>query len=165
MNIRELTEEDYPRIFEIYSKSKLDELRFEKKTFKLLPLENDEKRLSALKESKIYVFDDGNILGFGAIFGSEIRALFVCPSARGNGIGRKILAFLLSQICGKANLFVAKTNEPAKELYKAYGFEVSDEFLTEYNGESVYANQVMLTNNCIIAEKLSVIFLANGEFA
>ncbi|MGC0119616.1 N-acetyltransferase family protein [Pseudoalteromonas piscicida] len=143
MNIRELTEEDYPRIFEIYSKSKLDELRFEKKTFKLLPLENDEKRLSALMESKIYVFDDGNILGFGAIFGSEIRALFVCPSARGNGIGRKILEFLLSQICGKANLFVAKTNEPAKELYKAYGFEVSDEFLTEYNGESVYANEMV----------------------
>ncbi|CAM3624435.1 GNAT family N-acetyltransferase [Pseudoalteromonas maricaloris] len=143
MNIRELTEEDYPRIFEIYSKSKLDELRFEKKTFKLLPLEDDEKRLSALKESKIYVFDDGNILGFGAIFGSEIRALFVCPSARGNGIGRKILEFLLSQICGKANLFVAKTNEPAKELYKAYGFEVSDEFLTEYNGESVYANEMV----------------------
>ncbi|QZO15447.1 GNAT family N-acetyltransferase [Pseudoalteromonas piscicida] len=143
MNIRELTEEDYPRIFEIYSKSKLDELRFEKKTFKLLPLEDDEKRLSALKESKIYVFDDGNILGFGAIFGSEIRALFVCPSARGNGIGRKMLEFLLSQICGKANLFVAKTNEPAKELYKAYGFEVSDEFLTEYNGESVYANEMV----------------------
>ncbi|MEQ3528947.1 N-acetyltransferase [Pseudoalteromonas sp. XMcav11-Q] len=143
MNIRELTEEDYPRIFEIYSKSKLDELRFEKKTFKLLPLENDEKRLSALKESKIYVFDDGNILGFGAIFGSEIRALFVCPSARGNGIGRKMLEFLLSQICGKANLFVAKTNKPAKELYKAYGFEVSDEFLTEYNGESVYANEMV----------------------
>ncbi len=143
MNIRELTEEDYPRIFEIYSKSKLDELRFEKKTFKLLPLEDDEKRLSALKESKIYVFDDGNILGFGAIFGSEIRALFVCPSARGNRIGRKMLEFLLSQICGKANLFVAKTNEPAKELYKAYGFEVSDEFLTEYNGESVYANEMV----------------------
>ncbi|TMN34323.1 GNAT family N-acetyltransferase [Pseudoalteromonas sp. S2755] len=143
MNIREFNENDYARVLEIYSKSKLDELRFEKKAFKLLPLENDKKRLSALRESKIYVFDDGNILGFGAIFGSEIRALFVCPSARGNGIGRKILEFLLSQICGKANLFVAKTNEPAKELYKAYGFEVSDEFLAEYNGESVYANEMV----------------------
>ncbi|MCG9761274.1 MULTISPECIES: GNAT family N-acetyltransferase [Pseudoalteromonas] len=146
MNIREFNENDYPRVLEIYSKSKLDELRFEKKAFKLLPLENDKKRLSALRESKIYVFDDGNILGFGAIFGSEIRALFVCPSARGNGVGRKILEFLLSQICGKANLFVAKTNEPAKELYKAYGFEVSDEFLTEYNGEPVYANEMVRTN-------------------
>ncbi|NKC20899.1 GNAT family N-acetyltransferase [Pseudoalteromonas sp. S4498] len=146
MNIREFNENDYPRVLEIYSKSKLDELRFEKKAFKLLPLENDKKRLSALRESKIYVFVDGNILGFGAIFGSEIRALFVCPSARGNGVGRKILEFLLSQICGKANLFVAKTNEPAKELYKAYGFEVSDEFLTEYNGEPVYANEMVRTN-------------------
>jgi putative acetyltransferase len=47
------------------------------------------------------------------------------------------------------NLFVAKTNVPAKELYKRYGFEVSDEFLTEYNGEPVYANKmVRMTGKC-----------------
>ena len=146
MNIRAFCEKDYPRLLEIYSNSKLDELRFEKRLFQLLPLENDEKRLSALKESKIFVFDDGQVLGYGAIFKSEIRALFVCPSARGKGIGKQILEFLLSQIEGKANLFVAKTNMPAKMLYKAYGFEVFDEFLTEYNGEPVYANEMVRIN-------------------
>ncbi len=146
MHIREFNEKDFPSVLQIYAKSKLDELRFEQRAFKLLPLENDEKRLSALKESKIYVFDDGEILGYGAIFESEIRALFVCPSARGKGIGKQIFEFLLSQINGKASLFVAKTNEPAKELYKAYGFEVSAEFLTDYNGEPVYANE-MIRNN------------------
>lgn len=70
----------------------------------------------------------------------------MCPSARGKGIGKQILEFLLSQINGTASLFVAKTNEPAKELYKAYGFEVSAEFLTDYNGEPVYANE-MIRNN------------------
>lgn len=146
MHIREFNEKDFPSVLQIYAKSKLDELRFEQRAFKLLPLENDEKRLSALKESKIYVFDNGEILGYGAIFESEIRALFVCPSARGKGIGKQIFEFLLSQIKGKASLFVAKTNEPAKELYKAYGFKVSAEFLTDYNGEPVYANE-MIRNN------------------
>ena len=61
MNIRAFCEKDYPRLLEIYSNSKLDELRFEKRLFQLLPLENDEKRLSALKESKIFVFDDGEL--------------------------------------------------------------------------------------------------------
>jgi putative acetyltransferase len=149
MNIRAFSEKDYPRVFEIYSSSKLDELRFEKKKFDLLPLENDEKRFSALKESEIYVYDDGEVLGYGAIFEAEIRALFVCPSVRGKGIGKEILEFLLSQINGRVNLFVAKTNVPAKELYKRYGFEVSDEFLTEYNGEPVYANKmVRMTGKC-----------------
>ncbi|MCF6443014.1 GNAT family N-acetyltransferase, partial [Pseudoalteromonas luteoviolacea] len=143
MNIREFRDKDYPRVLEIYSKSKLDELRFEKKKFKLLPLENDEKRLPALKESKIYVFDDGQVLGYGALYNSEIRALFVCPKARGKGIGKQILAFLLSQISGEANLFVAQTNKPAKKLYEAYGFEVSDEFFTEYNGEPVCVNEMV----------------------
>ena len=100
-------------------------------------------------ESEIYVYDNGGVLGYGAIFESEIRALFVCPSARGKGIGKGMLEFLLSEIKGKANLFVAKTNVPAIELYKAYGFEVSKEFLTEYNGESVYANEmVRITGKC-----------------
>ncbi|MDK1286276.1 GNAT family N-acetyltransferase [Pseudoalteromonas umbrosa] len=146
MSVREFCEKDYPTVLEIYSKSKLDELSFEKKAFTLLPLENDEKRMSALKESKIYVFDDGKLLEYGAIFESEIRALFVSPSARGKGIGRQILEHLLSQISGKANLFVVKSNKPAKALYKEYGFEVSDEFITEYNGESVCANKMVRIN-------------------
>jgi putative acetyltransferase len=149
MKIRAFSEEDYPRILEIYSRSKLDELRFEKQTFQFLPLEDDEKRLSALKESTIYVFDDGEILGYGAVFESEIRALFVCPSARGQGIGKQMLEFLLSQINGNANLFVAESNAPAKALYEAYGFKVSDQFLTEYNGQPVYANEMVRDSGAV----------------
>ena len=146
MKIRAFCDKDYPRVLEIYANSKLDELRYENEKFELLPLENDEKRLSALKESDIYVYDDGGILGYGAVFESEIRALFVCPLARGKGIGKVLLEFLLSQISGKAILYVAMTNIPAKELYKRYGFEVSDKFITEYNGVPVYANQMVRLN-------------------
>ncbi len=143
MKIRAFNDKDYSRILEIYANSKLDELRFEPVEFELLPLEEDEKRLSALKDSDLYVYENGEVLGYGAIFEQEIRALFVCPNARGQGIGKSILEFLLSKINGRTNLFVAKTNWPAKELYKRYGFEISNEFLTDYNGTPVYANEMV----------------------
>jgi putative acetyltransferase len=146
MSIRAFSDNDYPRVLDIYANSKLDELRFEPVEFELLPLDQDEKRLSALNESALYVYDDGQVLGYGAIFGTEIRALFVCPNARGKGVGKTILEFLLSKIRGRANLFVAKSNIPAKALYKQYGFEVSNEFITDYNGQSVYANEMLRSN-------------------
>jgi len=128
---------------DIYAQSKLDELRFEKMEFELLPLENDENRLTQLKESDIYVYEDEGVIGYGALFGSEIRALFVCPSARGKGIGKSLLEFLLLKVTGTANLYVAKTNIPAKQLYKNYGFKVTDEFETNYNGIPVFANKMV----------------------
>lgn len=143
MKIREYCEEDYPRILDIYRESKLDELRFERDKFELLPLDKDEKRLKQLEESNIYVYDNGSIEGYGAVYGSEIRALFVCRRARGSGVGKSLLELLLSKVIGTANLFVAKTNLPAKKLYESYGFRVTNEFQTEYNGISVYANEMV----------------------
>lgn len=145
MSIRKIIESDYPAILDIYARSKLDELRFEDKAFELLPLENDRKRYGELKESDIYVFEDEGVKAYGALFGSEIRALFVHPDIRGKGIGKQLLEFLLSNITGEANLYVAKTNTPAKNLYKNYGFEVFSEFQTEYNGVSVFANEMVRT--------------------
>jgi len=142
MNIRKFVENDYPRIFEIYAHSKLDELRFEKRKFNLLPLEDDEKRLIEFKESDIYVYEDEQVIGYAALCGTEIRALFVHPDARGRGIGKSLLEFLLSNIEGIAFLYVAKTNVPAKNLYVSYGFKVVDEFRTTYNDISVFANKM-----------------------
>jgi len=143
MNIRAFHENDYPEILDIYAESKLDELTYENKAFKLLPLENDHKRLAELQESDIYVYEDNGIIGYGALFGYEIRALFVHPNGRGKGIGKRLLKHLLSIIEGPVYLYVAKTNTPAKNLYKKLGFTVVDEFETAYNGISVYANKMM----------------------
>lgn len=143
MNIRPYRESDYSSVVKIYHKSKLDELRFENKPFVLLPLEKDEKRFAAFKESDIFVCEDGGIIGYGALFKSEIRALYIHPNMRGKGIGKQLLEYLLSKIEGQAELFVAKTNVIAKCLYKQYGFIVVDEFETNYNGVSVFANKMI----------------------
>lgn len=127
----------------IYAASKLDELRYEEARFELLPLENDPKRLGLLLESEIYIYEEDRIAGYGAKHGAEIRALFVHPDSRGKGIGRGLLEFLLARIAGPANLYVARSNSPAKNLYMQYGFEVVEEFETSYNGIPVFADKMI----------------------
>ncbi len=143
MKIRPFINADYPAILGIYNKSKLDEFRFEDNYFELLPLEKDEKRFSEFKRSDIFVCEEGEIFGYGALHGSEITALFVHPDKRGKGIGKSLLGFLLSKIEGSSSLYVAKSNTPAKLLYEKYGFIVVDEFETEYNRIPVFANRMI----------------------
>ncbi len=149
MSIRQFLENDFPAIKDIYARSKLDELRFENQTFQLLPLERDARRLAELRESDIFVYEvDSRVVAYGALFKSEVRALFVHPDVRGLGIGRSLLEFLLSKIVRSANLYVAKNNAPAKKFYRAYGFFDVEEFETSYNGVSVYANK-MVQAKCV----------------
>ena len=54
-----------------------------------------------------------------------ICALYVSPLYRRHGIGTQLLQF--STILGGEKLCVSKTNEPAKTLYKKFGFHVFDE--------------------------------------
>ena len=143
MSIRSFNIGDFEEIESIYNISKLDELRYESLTFELLPLVKDEPRLKSLMESQIFVYEDGRILGYGACHGSEIKALFVHPSSRGLGIGSKLFSFMLQLVGTPTTLYVAKTNEPAKSLYSRYGFQVIDEFVTSYNGVSVFANKMV----------------------
>jgi len=146
MNIRKYCEDDYKEILEIYSKSKLDELQFEDADFELLPLESDEKRLSQLMESDIFVYSEKKVIGYTAVYGSEIRALFVHPNNRRKGIGRKLLEHVLTNLEPPVTLYIAKTNHYAKNIYFKYGFEVVEEFKTTYNGKSVLANKMVLSS-------------------
>lgn len=143
--IRPFEPTDFSAIEAIYALSKLDELRFETSSFDLLPLRQDAQRFQGLMASRIFVYDDGGIQGYGAVFGSEIRAVFVHPMHRGKGLGKRLLEHLLSQTGGGARLFVAKSNKPAVALYQRYGFEVTRELEASYNGKPVLANEMVLT--------------------
>ena len=148
MNIRPFAPADLPQLLHIYNASKLDELKNESAVFELLPLDQDPKRLGQLMASDIYMYQQTHVNGqvivaYGAVYQSEIRALFVHPDNRGQGIGKALLEYLLLQVSGDASLHVAKSNHNAKALYEAYGFVVTGEFETEYNGVGVVANQMV----------------------
>lgn len=141
--IRGYQDRDFDAIAEIYALSKLDELRFEVDRFELLPLKRDEKRYRATMESRIFVYDDGHVLGYGAVFKNEIRALFVHPRFRGKGVGKRLLDYLILQADAPTILYIAESNSPAKSLYQKYGFYITRAFETEYNGKPVLANKMV----------------------
>ncbi|MEX1056289.1 MAG: GNAT family N-acetyltransferase [Natronospirillum sp.] len=143
MKIRSFQNSDLNAIAGIYSLSKLDELRYEAAQFELLPLEQDAKRLQETMESRIFVYDDGGVLGYGAVRADEVRALFVHPVSRGKGVGRRLFEHLLSEVDSPARLYVAKSNVPAKTMYLQYGFTITKEFETSYNGQPVLANEMV----------------------
>ncbi len=142
MSIRKYSQRDYNQLLEIYSASKLDELKYENTVFELLPLDKDEIRLAQILESQIYVYGTKDVVGFCAYSGSEIRALFVHPASRGKGIGVSLLEFMLSNIIGAATLYVAGSNYPAINLYQKYGFKSISQFKTTYNKQYVVANKM-----------------------
>ncbi|RKF19746.1 GNAT family N-acetyltransferase [Alginatibacterium sediminis] len=146
MSIRAFKRDDLPAIFRIYDSSKLDELKFEDTLFTLLPLENDKVRLNGLLESDIYVYEDLNcIVGYAAVYGKEIRALFVSSESRGKGVGKTLFVFSLSLIQEQAYLYVVRSNKRAKQLYQEHGFNVIDTFETTYNQEPVVAQKMVRT--------------------
>ena len=141
--IRPYKKTDYNAVLEIYAEAKLDELRFEPGTYRLLPLEQDHQRYEALFESDIYVYEEVEVIGYAAHKDEEIRALFVYSKRRGEGVGKKLLEFLLSRIKAPASLYVAKHNQPAIQLYAQYGFAVQPEFQTFYNATPVMARKMI----------------------
>jgi putative acetyltransferase len=147
MKIRPFQENDFPAILDIYAKSKMDELIYEEREFVFLSLSEDQKRLAEFLESDVYVCEENEIVGYGALFGSEIRALFVYPNYRGKGVGKLLLKYLLSLVDGVAVLYVAKTNAPAKSLYEKFEFKVVGEFETAYNCVPVMANKMVRTQS------------------
>lgn len=138
-SIRPFEPDDFPAIETIYAHSKLDELRFEQARFDLVPLKQDEHRFQELMASQIVVSGRPDIQGFGAVFQSEIRAIFVHPDYRGKGVGTGLLQHLISMTGEHARLSVAKSNVPAINLYRRYGFRAVREFEAHYNGVPVQA--------------------------
>ncbi len=143
MSIRAYRETDFKAVLDIYAACKLDELLYERKEFKLLPLDQDHKRLEGFLASQVFVYERDGIKGYAAHDHSTITALYVHPSARGTGIGKILLQFMLDRIQGDIVLYVASSNYPAKRLYGQHGFITVDEFMTDYNGTSVLAAKMV----------------------
>ncbi|MWV45690.1 GNAT family N-acetyltransferase [Paenibacillus sp. HJL G12] len=74
---------------------------------------------------RLYAFrnEDGKIQGFIGVAEGKIEMLFIAPTARGQGIGKKLLQYAVT-ILGATELDVNEQNPQAVGFYLHQGFEV-----------------------------------------
>ena len=73
-------------------------------------------------EQEVWVWEEnGHILGFGALHGDEVPALYVEPYAQGRGIGSALFERLTERRPGGFRFGVFQQNERARRFYERHG--------------------------------------------
>ncbi len=87
-----------------------------------------------LPNAETWVFEqDGVVVGFIAVMGNEVGALFVDSNYQGRGIGRALMDHARS-IRDFLELLVFKDNKVGRDFYEKYGFHQVGEELHEETG-------------------------------
>lgn len=91
-----------------------------------------------LPAAETHVYEkDSEVMGFYALNGDTLAALFVKPEFQGQGIGKQLLAHAKSRR-NRLTLSVYKENEPACRFYQAQGFKVLREQPDAHTGHPEY---------------------------
>lgn len=135
--VRDYADEDFAAVCRIYLEAKPEELRFESAVFDFTPLEQDAVLLAAFKQSDVIVYDAEGVQGFAAVFGGQLRALFVQRTSRGQGVGQALLNAVLQKTPGAMTLNVARSNRDAIRFYEKNGFTIAGETSRQYSGIEV----------------------------
>ena len=77
---------------------------------------------------------DGNVVGFVALMGNEIGAIFLLPNYHGKGIG-KALIDKANELHSSLEVEVFKANAIGRKFYSRYGFELLEEKHHEPTGQ------------------------------
>lgn len=78
---------------------------------------------------EVYVFDqDGQVAGFAALDGKELRAIYVDPPAQGAGVGSALLQATVDALRAagrrEASLWCFEANGLARAFYERHGWEL-----------------------------------------
>ncbi|MGB3492649.1 MAG: GNAT family N-acetyltransferase [Elainellaceae cyanobacterium] len=90
-----------------------------------------------LPNAETWVADyDGTILGFIALIGNEIGAIFVEPESHGTGIGRALVD-KAQELRGDLEVEVFELKAIGRKFYSKYGFKLMSESIHEDTGNKV----------------------------
>ncbi len=78
--------------------------------------------------------NEGTVVGFIALIGNEVGAVFVHPEFHGQGMGRALMDHA-RQLRGNLEVEVFKANRIGRDFYRRYGFSFMEEHIHEETGE------------------------------
>jgi ribosomal protein S18 acetylase RimI-like enzyme len=119
--IRHATADDAPAISDLFVRAR-DEMTY------LPRIPEDVRPLLGgwfLERAELWVFEEeGRILGFAGVSGSELTHLYTDPSAQKRGVGRALLDHVKSLRPESLELWVFQKNEGARRFYERRGFQL-----------------------------------------
>ena len=90
-----------------------------------------------LPNAETWVADDsGQVMGFIALLGNEVGAIFVKAEAHHQGIGRALMD-KAHELRGELEVEVFKDNTIGRKFYSSYGFTFMDESIHEQTGNAL----------------------------
>lgn len=90
-----------------------------------------------LPNADTWVVDSGNqVVGFIALIGNEVGAIFLQPEYQGRRMG-KLMMDKAQELHGDLEVEVFENNSMGRKFYAQYGFKVVEEKVHEPTGERV----------------------------
>ena len=131
--IREYRDADIDQILDVWMRA--SEIAHPFLTDEFLAEENDNIRNIYMPKADTWVYEEGErIVGFIALLGNEVGAIFVLPDMQGRGIGRALMDLAREQH-DTLELDVFKANPIGRGFYQRYGFVQIDEHVHEESGQ------------------------------
>jgi putative acetyltransferase len=95
-----------------------------------------------LPNAETWVWDaNGSVIGFIALLGNEVGAIFVDPEHHKAGIGRCLMDHA-RKLRGHLEVEVFKRNDIGRKFYAQYGFELMHEAIHDQTGLEVLRLQL-----------------------
>jgi GNAT superfamily N-acetyltransferase len=119
--IRRATRDDAPAIGELFVRTRDEMTYLPRIPEHVRPLLGE--RL--LERAELWVVEEeGRVIGFAGISGSELTHLYIDPSAQNRGVGSALLAHVKNLCPERLELWLFQRNEGARRFYGRHGFEL-----------------------------------------
>jgi putative acetyltransferase len=133
--IRPYVSADLEQLLDVWYRASLISHSFLDEEFLAEERHEISERWLPIAETVVYEID-GRVVGFIALIGNEVGAIFVAPDHQGRGIGRALMdqarpsrPFL--------ELDVFEANTSGRRFYEVFGFKVVGRHLHEASGQPV----------------------------
>jgi len=134
--IRRLTDEDMDAVLDIWLAASIQAHDFVAPSFWESQVENMRKVYIPASETYVYM-QTTSVIGFYALSGNTLAALFVAPECQGRGVGKALLAHAKTKR-PVLTLSVYKENPAGCRFYLAQGFSVIRKQTDAHTGHLEY---------------------------